>query len=375
MAMSASGRTSWISGASVTVLGAVFLAAWSLVLVRLGPAGARSYLVLRGLVALGAAVIPISSVRWIQAHPAVAPGFAKRVAIGLELSIAAAMTIALVATSSWWARRAGIEAPAPWLIAACSLHHGAARLDRAVIKLGVEPAGALVASLAMLAQLAATPLAALLHGSIGFVIGASSVASMALAAVALRLPPRVGGEVSLPRPLVHLPSWLGEISHALPRIVVALAVAGAMVVPYESAALLVWIVFLPFMLGALPQVTGLAPRLARGILLATMCYGAIATFGPGLYRAVFPGWFGGASLMRCFAWSAVALVPLSYYKKRKGEPDWRTAVTALASIVATIVLVPVRGVVGVVNAQVIKLMVASILGIADPTRREESLLG
>jgi hypothetical protein len=101
----------------------------------------------------------------------------------------------------------------------------------------------------------------------------------------------------------------------------------------------------------------------------------LATLGPWLYHAVFPGWFGGASLMRCFAWSAIALVPLSYNRKRKGEPDWRTVVTSLASIVATVVLVPVRGMIGVVNAQVIRLTVAAVLGIADPTRREESLLG
>jgi hypothetical protein len=265
--------------------------------------------------------------------------------------------------------------PAPWLIAAASLHHGAARVNRAVVKLGVEPAGAFVAALAMLAQLAATPLAALIHGSVAFVIVASASASIALAGLALRVPARAGAEVSLPKPLVHLPSWLGEIAQPLPRIVIAVGLAGAMVVPYESAGLLCWLVFLPFMLAALPSVTGLAPRLVRGVLLASACYGALSSLGPGLYRAVFPDWFGGASLMHCFAWSAVALVPLSYYKKRKGEPDWRTAVTSLASIVATIFLVPVRGVIGVINAQVIRLTVSAVLGIADPTRREESLLG
>lgn len=373
--MSASDRATWIGGLSVTMLGAVFLAAWSLVLVRLGPAEARSYLVIRGLVALGAAAVPISSVRWIQAHPAAVPDFAKRVAISLELMIAAGLTIALVATAGWWGRRAGIEVPAPWLVAAACLHHAAARVNRAVVKLGVEPAGAFVAALAMLGQLAAVPLAALIHGNVGFVIGASAAASIAIAGVALRVPPRTGGEAVRPRPLVHVPAWLGEVAQPLPRIVIALGVAGAMVVPYESAGLLCWLVFVPFMLAALPSVTGKAPRLVRGVLLAGACFGVLSSVGPGLYRAVFPAWFGGAPLMRCFAWSAAALVPLSYYKKRKGDPDWRTAVTSLASIVATIFLVPARGVAGVINAQVIRLTVAAVLGIADPTRREESLLG
>ena len=49
--------------------------------------------------------------------------------------------------------------------------------------------------------------------------------------------------------------------------------------------------------------------------------------------------------------------------------------TSLATIAAMIVLVPARGVVGVVNAHVLRLAIAAVLGIADPTRREDTLLG
>jgi hypothetical protein len=375
MAIDAGRRTAWIGGGSVTILAAGFLAAWSLVLVRLGPADARAYLVIRGLVALAAALLPISASRWVQAYPALVPGFAKRVAVMIELAIAAATTIALVATASWWSRRAGIAAPAPWLIAAASLHHAASRLNRAIVKLGVAPEGTLYAALAMLGQLATSPLAALLHGSLAFVIGGAGVASVALAGLALRVPPRATGEVSPARALIDLPAWLNDLSQALPRNVIALVVAGVMLVPYESAALLSWLLFTPFMLAALPASGGAAPKLARGVVLAAIYWALVTYAGAPLYQTVFPGWFGGAPLMRCCAWTAVALVPLSYNWPRKGEPDWRTVVMSLAGIAALIVLVPARGVRGVINANVIRLTVAATLGIADPTRREEQLLG
>ena len=124
------------------------------------------YLVIRGLVALGAAVLPTSSVRWIQAHPGGRARLREACRDRPRADDRGDGDDRAGRDLGWWARRRdrGARAVAD---RGRSVHHVAARLNRAVIKLGVEPAGALVAALAMLAQLAATPLAALLHGSLG----------------------------------------------------------------------------------------------------------------------------------------------------------------------------------------------------------------
>ena len=375
MTRSAPGREAWIGGLALLVLGTLFVCGWSLILWRLGPADARAYLVLRGLVAAGGALIPVTSVRWVQAHPALKPAFAKRMAIAIELCIAAALTVALVVTARWWASRAGIAAPAPWVIAAAALHQAAMRVNRAVIKLGVEPVQAIYTSLGSIAQLSAAMLFALAYGHLGFVIGGAALASAGITAFSLRVPPRPADATTLPRPLLSFPAWLADVSHAVPRLVVAVGIAGIMVVPYESAGMLAWLLFIPFMTLGLPDVSGLTPKLTRGALLAGACYATIAFVGPALYRALFPGWFGGAPLVRCFAPYAFALVPLSYYRNRKGEPDWRTSLAAAAGLAALAVLVPLRGIVGVIQASAVKLGVGAALGIADPTRREDQLLG
>lgn len=375
MTRSAPGREAWIGGLALLVLGTLFVCGWSLILWRLGPADARAYLVLRGLVAAGGALVPVTSVRWVQAHPALISAFAKRMAIAIELCIAAVMTAALVATARWWASRAGIEAPAPWVIAAAALHQAAMRVNRAVIKLGVEPVQAIYTSLGSIAQLSASMLFALAYGHLAFVVGGAALASAAITAISLRVPPRPADAATLPRPLLSFPAWLADVSQAVPRLVVAVGIAGAMIVPYESAGMLAWLVFIPFMTLGLPDLTGLTPKLTRGALLAGACYATMAFVGPTLYRALFPSWFGGAGLVRCYAPFAFALVPLSYYRKRKGEPDWRTSVAATAGLVALTLLAPLRGIVGVIQASAIKLAVGAALGIADPTRREEQLLG
>lgn len=375
MTRSVPGREAWIGGAALLVLGTLFLIGWSLILWRLGPSDARAYLVLRGLVAAAGALVPVTSVRWVQAHPALIPAFAKRTAIAIELCIAAAMTTALVVTSHWWASRAGIAAPAPWVIAAAALHQGAMRVNRAMIKLGVEPVQAVYTSLGSIAQLSASMLFALAYGHLGFVVVGAALTSVAITAMSLRVPPRPADATTLPRPLLSFPAWLADVAQAVPRLVVAVGIAGAVIVPYESAGMLAWLVFMPFMTLGLPDLTGLTPKVTRGVLLAGACYVTIAFVGPAMYRALFPGWFGGASLVRCFAPYAFALVPLSYYRKRKGDPDWRTSVTAAAGLVALAVLVPLRGTVGVIQASAVKLGVGAVLGIADPTRREEQLLG
>jgi hypothetical protein len=249
------------------------------------------------------------------------------------------------------------------------------RVNRAVIKLGIEPVQAVYTSLGSVAQLSASMLFALAYGHLGFVVIGAALASTAITAISLRVPPRAADATTLPRPLLSFPAWLADVSQAAPRLVVALGVAGIMVVPYESAGMLAWLVFTPFMMLALPDVTGLAPKLTRGLLLAGACYLTLAVVGPSLYRALFPGWFGGASLVRCFAPYAFALVPLSYLRKRKGEPDWRTSVAAAAGIAALALLTPLRGIVGVIQASALKLTIGAVLGIADPTRREEQLLG
>lgn len=375
MTRSAPGRDAWFGGLALLVLGTMFVVGWSLILWRLGPADARAYLVLRGLVAAAGAVVPVSSVRWVQAYPALIPGFAKRTAIAIELCLAAAMTASLVATERWWASRAGITAPAPWVIAAAALHQGAMRVNRAVIKLGIEPVQALYTSLGSIAQLSASLLFALAYGHLAFVVVGASLASVAIAGASLRVPPRASDATTLPRPLLSFPAWLADVSQAVPRLVVALGIAGIMVVPYESAGMLAWLLFTPFMTLGLPTVTGVTPKVARGVLLALACYAAIAALGPSLYRALFPGWFGGASLVPRFAPYAFALVPLSYLRKRKGEPDWRTSVAAAAGLAALVVLTRMRGIVGVIQASAVKLTVGAALGIADPTRREDQLLG
>ncbi|HSN30393.1 MAG TPA: hypothetical protein VLT45_29090 [Kofleriaceae bacterium] len=375
MTRSAPGRDAWIGGLALLVLGTMFVVGWSLILWRLGPGDARAYLVLRGLVTAAGALVPVSSVRWVQAHPALIPSFAKRMAIAIELCLAAAMTATLVATEQWWASRAGIVAPAPWVIAAAALHQAAMRVNRAVIKLGVEPVQALYTSLGSVAQLSASMLFALAYGHLGFVVIGASLASIAITAVALRVPPRSSDAPSLPRPLLSFPAWLADVSQAVPRLVVALGVAGIMVVPYESAGMLAWLLFTPFLTLGLPNLTGTMPKLTRGVLLAGACYATIAVVGPLLYRALFPRWFGGAMLVPYFAPYAFALVPLSYLRKRKGEPDWRTSIAAAAGLAALAVLTRTRGIVGVIQASAVKLTVGAALGIADPTRREEQLLG
>jgi hypothetical protein len=261
------------------------------------------------------------------------------------------------------------------VIAAAALHQGAMRVNRAVIKLGIEPVQAVYTSLGSVAQLSASMLFALAYGHLAFVVVGAALASVAITGVSLRVPPRPANAATLPRPLLSFPGWLADVSQAAPRLVVAVGIAGIMVVPYESAGMLAWLLFIPFMTLGLPDVTGLTPKLTRGVLLAGACYGTIAFAGPAVYRALFPGWFGGASLVRCFAPFAFALVPLSYYRKRKGEPDWRTSVAALAGLAALAVLVPLRGTMGVIQASAVKLAVGAVLGIADPTRREEQLLG
>ncbi len=375
MTRRAPGRDAYIGGLAVFVLGALFLVGWSLILWRLGPADARAYLVLRGLVSLGCALVPVSSARWVQAHPALIPSFAKRMVVAIELCLAAALTSALVVTSHWWASRAGIAAPAPWVIAAAALHQGAIRTNLAVIKLGVEPVQALVTSLGSILQLSVSLLFALAYGHLGFVVAGASLASLAVTAAVLRVPPRASDATTLPRPLFSFPAWLASIAQAAPRVVVALGVAGVMVVPYESAGMLAWLLVMPFLTLGLPTLTGTMPKLTRGVLLAGACYATIAVLGPSLYRALFPSWFGGAALVPCFAPYAFALVPLSYLRKRKGEPDWRTSVAAAAGLAALAVLTRMRGIVGVIQASAVKLTVGAVLGIADPTRREEQLLG
>ncbi|MBV8763181.1 MAG: hypothetical protein JO257_38210 [Deltaproteobacteria bacterium] len=375
MTRGAPGREAFIGGLALFILGTAFLVGWSLILRRLGPADARAYLVLRGLVNLAGALVPVTSVRWVQAHPALVASFAKRMAIAIELCIAAAMTVLLVATSRWWAARAGIAAPAPWVIAAAALHQGAMRVNRAIIKLGVLPVQAVVTSLGSVAQLSASLLFALAYGHLGFVVIGAALASMAITAVALRVPPRPADATTLPRPLVSFPAWIADVSQAVPRVAVAIGIAGVMLLPYESAGMLAWLLFMPFMAMALPDVTGVAPKLTRGVLLAAGCFFAISFAGPSIYALIFPRWFGGAALVRSFAPYAFALIPLSHLRKRKGEPDWRTSVAAATALLALAVLVPQHGVVGVIEAGALKLFVGAVLGIADPTRREEQLLG
>jgi hypothetical protein len=375
MTRSAPGRDAWIGGLALLVLGTIFVIGWSLILWRLGPRDARAYLVLRGLVAGAGAVIPVSSVRWVQAHPSLVPAFAKRMAIAIELCLAAAITAALVVTARWWSARAGIAAPAPWVVAAAALHQAAMRVNRAVVKLGIEPVQAVYTSLGSVAQLSASMLFALVYGHFGFVVVGAALASIAIAILSLRVPPRPADAPLRPRPPLSFPAWLADVSLAAPRLAVALAVGGGMVVPFESAGMLAWLLFAPFMMVALPGVTGTLPKLTRGVLLAVACYVTLVVVGPPVYRALFPDWFGGAALVRRFAPYALSLVPLSYCRKRKGDPDWRTSAAAAAGLVALALLTPLRGITGVIEASVVKLTVGATLGIADPTRRDEQLLG